>query len=162
MISESEMQDVVSEIDVGGNGGNSMIEFDEFVLLFVRKFTHETALGFDQGEAEELRDAFAEMDKDQDGVVSETDMRQAFAELGDDYSMLEIREMMAEVKSSFVAQGSNQLSSSSSTQSLAQGDPFKSKSIRASTSTSKLQQTSTNAPADQEIAMQEWMDIMTP
>ncbi|GMY20891.1 calmodulin-like protein 11 isoform X2 [Fagus crenata] len=58
--SEEELQSMMNEVDVDGNG---TIEFGEFLNLMARKMKENEA-------EEELKEAFKVFDKDQDGYIS--------------------------------------------------------------------------------------------
>lgn len=107
-VTDFEVQDLIAEVDVGEHGGDGVLDFAEFVVMLTRRYGGDE--GPDKKQAanlaaalrpldadEELEEAFAWMDKDDDGVLSVRDVVQAFAEVGDEYTELEVQEMLAEV-----------------------------------------------------------------
>ncbi|KAH9754008.1 calmodulin [Citrus sinensis] len=62
---EEELRNMISEVDVNGNG---TIEFGEFLNLMARKMKENEA-------QEELKEAFKVFDKDQDGYISPNELR---------------------------------------------------------------------------------------
>ncbi|XP_048440522.1 calmodulin-like protein 11 isoform X2 [Pyrus x bretschneideri] len=60
---EKELHDMISEVDVDGNG---TIEFAEFLSLMANKMKETDA-------EEELKEAFKVFDKDQNGYISATE-----------------------------------------------------------------------------------------
>jgi len=62
---EEELHDMISEVDVNGNG---TIEFGEFLCLMARKMKETDA-------EEELKEAFKVFDKDQNGYISASEVR---------------------------------------------------------------------------------------
>lgn len=127
-ISELEVQDLLSEVDVGADGGEGRCDFDEFCHLFSRRFAAPAAQvtagsdpdasssgagGADGGalsgsasasllgpaELAELKSAFAALDIDGDALLSARDLQVAFAQIGDVYALDEIEQMVREVDS---------------------------------------------------------------
>lgn len=124
-ISELEVQDLLSEVDVGADGGEGRCDFDEFCHLFSRRFAAPAvqmaagsdpdagAAGADGGalsgsasasllgpaELAELKSAFAALDIDGDALLSPRDLQAAFARIGDEYALQEIEQMVREVDS---------------------------------------------------------------
>jgi len=83
---DSELQDMISEVDVDQSGA---IDFDEFLKMMSTSvkqsdFAHET------------RAAFAVFDKDNSGTISADELRQVMKSLGEDLTDREIDEMIAE------------------------------------------------------------------
>jgi Ca2+-binding EF-hand superfamily protein len=56
---EAELQDMINEVDVDGNG---TIDFDEFLAMMAKKFQ-------DTDSEEEIRQAFTVFDKDGNGTI---------------------------------------------------------------------------------------------
>jgi len=84
---EAELREMISEVDVDGNG---TIDFQEFVAMMTKhmKSPHD--------EERELRDSFRVFDKNGDGFISAAELRQVMATLGEHLSEEEIREMITE------------------------------------------------------------------
>ncbi|EXB93240.1 Calmodulin-like protein 11 [Morus notabilis] len=83
---EEELQRMISEVDVDGNG---TIEFGEFLNLMARKMKEHEA-------EEELREAFRVFDKDQDGYISPTELRHVMINLGEKLKDEELEQMIRE------------------------------------------------------------------
>ncbi|XP_012262941.1 neo-calmodulin-like isoform X5 [Athalia rosae] len=84
--SETELRDMVNEVDQDGNG---TIEFNEFLQMMSKKMK-----GSD-GE-DELREAFRVFDKNNDGLISSTELRHVMTNLGDKLSEEEVDDMIKE------------------------------------------------------------------
>jgi calmodulin len=84
--SEQELHDMISEVDVDGNG---KIEFEEFVTLMNRR-SKETDT------EEEVINAFKVFDKDGNGMISSTELRHVMTTLGDQLTDEEVDEMIRE------------------------------------------------------------------
>ena len=85
-LSEAEIQDMMNEVDIGGNG---TIEFDEFLYMMSRQL-HE-------GDTEEeIIDAFRVFDKDGDGKISVEELTHIMKNLGEPLTQEEIDEMIAQ------------------------------------------------------------------
>jgi Ca2+-binding EF-hand superfamily protein len=83
-VSETEIQDIVAEIDVGPTGGDGRVDFEEFVSLFVRRYDHDKKIGFSKSDDAELKEAFAALDaSSKDGVLSAEDLKKAFDGIGE-------------------------------------------------------------------------------
>ena len=83
---DSELQDMVNEVDLDGNG---MIDFSEFLGL-VSKMIKE-------GQSdEEMKQAFDIFDKDGNGLISAVELRNVMSNLGEHLSDEELEEMMRE------------------------------------------------------------------
>ncbi|KAJ2446301.1 hypothetical protein GGF42_005735 [Coemansia sp. RSA 2424] len=82
--SEQEIQDMVNELDADGNG---KIDFEEFVSLMK---THSA------DENDEYKEAFHVFDKDGDGQITEAELADAMAKLGEKLVPEEISAMFAE------------------------------------------------------------------
>jgi Ca2+-binding EF-hand superfamily protein len=119
-LSELEVQDLLSEVDVGTEGGEGRADFDEFVHLFCRRFapppppSNTLGGGNDNGgdsvsgsagasllrgpELAELKSCFAALDLDGDELLSSSDLREALATLAEErFDQAEIEAMLAEV-----------------------------------------------------------------
>lgn len=95
--SDWEIQDIISEIDVGVNGGDGTLDFEEFCKLMCRKFKHSEALGFDDDDHVEIKQAYTAMDVTGTGKLNANDLQEIFASIGDEYRKEEIEEMIREV-----------------------------------------------------------------
>ncbi|XP_046679019.1 neo-calmodulin-like isoform X2 [Homalodisca vitripennis] len=84
--SETELRDMVNEVDQDGNG---TIEFNEFLQMMSKKMK-----GAD-GE-DELREAFRVFDKNNDGLISSTELRHVMTNLGEKLSDEEVDDMIKE------------------------------------------------------------------
>ncbi|BFG13976.1 calmodulin-like protein 11 isoform X2 [Prunus yedoensis var. nudiflora] len=83
---EEELQDMISEVDVDGNG---TIEFAEFLSLMANKMKETDA-------EEELKEAFKVFDKDQNGYISATELRHVMINLGEKLTDEEVEQMIKE------------------------------------------------------------------
>ncbi|CAN6582116.1 hypothetical protein ACFX13_034303 [Malus domestica] len=83
---EEELQNMISEVDVDGNG---TIEFGEFLNLMARKMKENDA-------DEELKEAFKVFDKDQDGYISPNELRHVMVNLGERLTDEEVEQMIRE------------------------------------------------------------------
>ncbi|XP_056168079.1 calmodulin-like protein 8 [Syzygium oleosum] len=83
---EEELQSMINEVDIDGNG---TIEFGEFLNLMARKIK-ETEI------EEELKEAFKVIDKDQDGYISPDELQRVMINLGEKLTEEELEEMMRE------------------------------------------------------------------
>ncbi|XP_051157313.1 calmodulin-beta-like isoform X3 [Leptopilina boulardi] len=84
--SETELRDMVNEVDQDGNG---TIEFNEFLQMMSKKMK-----GAD-GE-DELREAFRVFDKNNDGSISSMELRHVMTNLGEKLSEEEVDDMIKE------------------------------------------------------------------
>ncbi len=83
---DSELQDMVNEVDLDGNG---TIDFSEFLGL-VGKMIKE-------GQSDdEMKEAFDIFDKDGNGLISAVELRNVMSNLGEHLTDEEVEEMMKE------------------------------------------------------------------
>ncbi|XP_034237688.1 calmodulin-A-like [Thrips palmi] len=83
---ESELQDMINEVDVDGSG---TIDFSEFLAMMAKKMG--------SGDTEEdIREAFRVFDKDGNGYITATELRIAMTNLGEKLTHSEVDEMIAE------------------------------------------------------------------
>ena len=83
---ESEVRDMISEVDADGSG---TVDFQEFLAMMARKMN-----GMD-GEVE-LREAFRVFDKDGNGFISSAELRHVMITLGEKLTNEEVDEMIRE------------------------------------------------------------------
>lgn len=83
---ETELRDMVNEVDQDGNG---TIEFNEFLQMMSKKMK-----GAD-GE-DELKEAFRVFDKNNDGLISSSELRHVMTNLGEKLSQEEVDDMIKE------------------------------------------------------------------
>ncbi|KAG5880816.1 hypothetical protein JTB14_027982 [Gonioctena quinquepunctata] len=83
---ETELRDMVNEVDQDGNG---TIEFNEFLQMMSKKMK-------DADGEEELREAFRVFDKNNDGLISSTELRHVMTSLGERLSEEEVEDMIKE------------------------------------------------------------------
>ena len=84
--SEAELQDMINEVDIDGNG---TIDFKEFLGLMARKMR-------DADTEEELIEAFKVFDRDGDGLISGNELQHVMNSLGENISQDEVEEMIKE------------------------------------------------------------------
>lgn len=78
---DTELQQMISEVDADGNG---LIDFAEFVTLMARKMNNTDRDA-------EIREAFSVFDKDGSGKISSDELRQIMKSLGEDLTEEEVR-----------------------------------------------------------------------
>ncbi|XP_069114950.1 calmodulin-like [Argopecten irradians] len=83
---EAELQDMISDVDKGGNG---TIDFPEFLVMMTHKMQEEDS-------EEELVEAFKVFDKDGQGLISSAELRHVMTNLGEKLTDEEVDEMMRE------------------------------------------------------------------
>ena len=83
---EGELQDMINEVDADGN---CTIDFPEFLTMMARK-TKEADT------EKEIREAFKVFDKDGNGLISESELRQVMVNLGEKLTDEEVDEMIRE------------------------------------------------------------------
>jgi len=81
---ETELQDMINEVDTDGNG---TIDFPEFLTMMAMKETDSD---------EELREAFRVFDKDGNGFISAAELRHVLTNLGEKLTDEEVDEMIKE------------------------------------------------------------------
>jgi calmodulin len=69
----SELQDMINEVDIDGNG---TIDFPEFLTMMAKKMQ-------DTDTEEEIREAFKVFDKDGNGFISAAELRHVMTSLGE-------------------------------------------------------------------------------
>ncbi|XP_063430894.1 uncharacterized protein LOC134712857 [Mytilus trossulus] len=72
-LSDQELKNIISEVDVDGNG---IIDFQEFLTMMAKKTK-------DTDSEEEIREAFKVFDNDGNGTISSNDLRQIMTTFGD-------------------------------------------------------------------------------
>lgn len=83
---EAELQDMINEVDVDGNGN---IDFKEFLGLMARKMR-------DTDTEEELIEAFKVFDRDGNGLISAQELKHVMLSLGEKITDEEVDEMIKE------------------------------------------------------------------
>lgn len=83
---EAELQDMINEVDVDGNG---TIDFPEFLSLMARKMKETDT-------EEELMEAFRVFDRDGNGFISAAELRHVMTNLGEKLTNEEVDEMIRE------------------------------------------------------------------
>ncbi|KAK3092934.1 hypothetical protein FSP39_009081 [Pinctada imbricata] len=83
---EAELQDMINEVDVDGNG---TIDFSEFLSMMSRKMKETDT-------EDELREAFKVFDKDGNGFISAAELRHVMTNLGEKLTDEEVDEMIRE------------------------------------------------------------------
>ena len=84
--SEAELQDMINEVDIDGNG---TIDFKEFLGLMARKMR-------DNDSEEELIEAFKVFDRDGNGLISNVELQHVMTSLGENVTLDEVDEMIKE------------------------------------------------------------------
>ena len=83
---ETELQEMINEVDADGNG---TIDFPEFLVMMERKMK-------DTDSEEEIKEAFRVFDKDGNGFISAAELKHVMTNLGEILSDAEIDTMIAE------------------------------------------------------------------
>ncbi|ETO09562.1 calmodulin [Reticulomyxa filosa] len=83
---ESELQDMINEVDSDGNG---TIDFSEFLAMMARKMK-------DSDSEDEIKEAFKVFDKDGNGFISAAELRHVMTNLGERLTDEEVDEMIRE------------------------------------------------------------------
>ena len=84
--SESELQDMINEVDADNNG---TIDFPEFLTMMARKMK-------DTDSEEEIREAFKVFDRDNNGYISAAELKHVMTNLGERLTEHEVDEMIRE------------------------------------------------------------------
>lgn len=87
---DKDLKDLIAEIDQDGSGE---LEFDEFVALAARFLVEEDS----EAMQEELREAFRLYDKEGNGYINVSDLREILRALDDALTEDELDEMIAEI-----------------------------------------------------------------
>merc|ERR1719479_649846 len=83
---EAELQDMINEVDVDGNGS---IEFNEFIVMMSKKIKENES-------SNDIREAFRVFDRNGDGYISAEELSQVMSTLGENLTKEEIDEMIRE------------------------------------------------------------------
>jgi len=83
---ESELADMINEVDADGNGD---IDFSEFLTMMARKMK-------DTDSEDEIKEAFKVFDKDGNGYISALELRHVMTNLGEKLTDEEVDEMIRE------------------------------------------------------------------
>jgi calmodulin len=83
---DAELQDMINEVDIDGNGN---IDFKEFLGLMARKMR-------DTDTEEELIEAFKVFDRDSNGLISSQELKHVMTSLGEKITDEEVEEMIRE------------------------------------------------------------------
>jgi calmodulin len=84
--SESEVADMINEVDVDNDG---TIDFPEFLTMMARKMK-------DTDSEEEIREAFKVFDRDGNGFISAAELRHVMTSIGEKLTDEEVDEMIRE------------------------------------------------------------------
>lgn len=83
---ENELEEMIKEIDLDGNGN---IDFNEFVLMMEKKMReHDTEA--------ELNEAFKVLDRDSNGYISPMELKHVMLALGEKVTDEEVEDMIKE------------------------------------------------------------------
>ena len=88
---EAELREIVAEIDFDRDGE---ISFEDFIAYFLKR---ETAGPSAVEQDKELKDAFDFLDRNGDGYVTATDLRNVMRLIGEDVAEEQAEQMLAEV-----------------------------------------------------------------
>ena len=84
--SEAELQDMINEVDIDGNG---TIDFKEFLGIMVRKMRESDS-------EEELIEVFKIFDKDGNGLISSDELLNVLVTLGENITIEEVEDLIKE------------------------------------------------------------------
>ncbi|EFJ14562.1 hypothetical protein SELMODRAFT_413463 [Selaginella moellendorffii] len=84
--SDTELLDMINEVDVDGNG---TIDWTEFLVLMARKMKDADA-------EEDLKEAFTVLDRNRDGFITEIELKHVMHQLGESFTDEEIADMVRE------------------------------------------------------------------
>jgi len=73
---QAELQDMINEVDVDGNG---VIDFSEYLTMMARKMR-------DTDSEEQIKEAFKVFDRDGNGYISPAELRYVMTKLGKELS----------------------------------------------------------------------------
>ncbi|GAB6019428.1 hypothetical protein CHUAL_001009 [Chamberlinius hualienensis] len=90
---DKDLKDIVDEIDVEGSG---QLEFDDFMSVAAR-FLVEDVEEDEEAMQQELREAFRLYDKEGNGYINVSDLREILRALEDNMKEDELDEMIAEI-----------------------------------------------------------------
>ncbi|XP_020705002.1 caltractin isoform X1 [Dendrobium catenatum] len=85
-MTEEQINNMIADVDKDGSGA---IDFDEFMHMMTTKIGERDA-------KEELMKAFRIIDQDNNGKISDVDISKISKELGESFTLTEIREMIDE------------------------------------------------------------------
>ncbi|KAL2663915.1 hypothetical protein AAZV13_02G129000 [Glycine max] len=80
---KEEIREMISEVDIDGNGRS--VNFENFLKIMGRTM-----------KTEELKDSFKVFDRDNDGYISATELRQVMVKLGERLTDEEVEQMIRE------------------------------------------------------------------
>ena len=83
---ESELEDMIREVDADGDG---TIDFTEFLTMMARKMKESNS-------ESDIKEAFKVFDKDGDGLISAAELRAVMKNLGEQLTDQEVDEMIRE------------------------------------------------------------------
>jgi calmodulin len=84
--SESELVDMINEVDADGDGA---IDFNEFLVMMAKKMK-------DVDQEDEYKEAFKVFDKDGNGYIEPAELKQVMQSLGETLTDADIEDMMKE------------------------------------------------------------------
>ncbi|WDK23319.1 calmodulin [Colletotrichum graminicola] len=87
--SESELQDMINEVDADNNGTIDFPAYPEFLTMMARKMK-------DTDSEEEIREAFKVFDRDNNGFISAAELRHVMTSIGEKLTDDEVDEMIRE------------------------------------------------------------------
>ncbi|KAG5051789.1 hypothetical protein AAZX31_02G137500 [Glycine max] len=83
---KEEIREMISEVDIDGNGRS--VNFENFLKIMGRTMK--------ENQTEELKDSFKVFDRDNDGYISATELRQVMVKLGERLTDEEVEQMIRE------------------------------------------------------------------